>query len=163
VGQWKEYESSRLSVSLRIPPQLEARDFGQSILIGNSNLETSTFPLFMEIRFDQAGSYRLPDGVDATNPRSVLEGVQRELEETYTEVQLVRPIQDANFNGINAAEFAARARLITETTEQNLNWYLAAVVRDWLVVRFYASSPADAGVTYMTVAERIADSFRFTE
>ena len=161
VGQWEVYESIRLNVSLRIPPELEARDFGQSILIGNSNLEASTFPLFMEIRFDQAGSYRLPEGIDATNPRNVLEALVRELEETYTDVQFVKPIQDVNFNGIGAAEVAARVRLVTDDAESNLNWYLAVAIRDETVVRFYASSPASAGVTYMTVAERIADSFAF--
>lgn len=163
VGQWDIYESFRLKASLRIPPQLDARDFGQSILIGNSNLEESTFPLFMELRFDQAGSYRLPEGIDATNPRNVLEAILAELEETYTEVQLVRPIQDVNFNGIGAAEVAARARLVTATTESNLNWYLAVAIRDETVVRFYASSPSTAGVTYISVAERIADSFSLVD
>ncbi len=163
VGQWEVYESSRLNASLRIPPQLEGRDFGQSILIGNNDLDNSIFPLFMEIRFDQAGSYRLPEGIDATNPRNVLEAVLRELEETYTEVQYVRPIEDVNFNGIGAAEVAARVRLVTSNAEQNLNWYLAVAIRGETVVRFYGSSPASAGVTYITVAERIADSFAFIE
>jgi hypothetical protein len=163
VGQWEEFESARLNTSIRIPPQLDARDFGQSILIGNSNLEASLYPLFMEVRFDQAGSYRLPEGIDATNPRNVLEALVHELEQTYTEVQLVRPIQDVNFNGIGAAEVSARVSLITATAETNLNWYLAVAIRDETVVRFYASSPASAGVTYMTVAGRIADSFSFIE
>lgn len=163
VGQWAIYESTRLNASMRIPPQLEARDFGQSILIGDSNLGDSLFPLFMEVRFDQAGSYRLPEGIDATNPRNILEAVLRELEETYTEVQLVRSIEDVYFNGINASEVAARVRLVTATAESNLNWYLAVAVREETVVRFYASSPASAGVTYMTVAERIADSFTFID
>jgi hypothetical protein len=163
VGQWELYESSRLNASLRVPPQLTPRDFGQSILLGDANLADETMPLFVEIRFDQAGSYRLPEGIDATNPRNVLEAVLRELEETYTEVTLVRSIQDVNFNGINASEVAARVRLITETTEQNLNWYLAVAIRDETVVRFYASSPTSAGVTYISIAERIAESFSFIE
>jgi hypothetical protein len=68
-----------------------------------------------------------------------------------------------NFNGINAAEVAARVRLVTGTAEQNLNWYLAVAIRDETVVRFYASSPASAGVTYISIAERIAESFIFLE
>ncbi len=163
LGQWERYESFRLGVELLIPPQMEASDFGQSILIGNANLEQSTIPLFIEIRFDQAGSYRLPEGIDATNPRNVLEAIINELEETYTEVQLVRPIQDVDFNGTPASEVAARVRLVTDTAETNLNWYLAVAIREETVVRFYASSPASAGVTYISVAERIADSFQFVE
>ena len=163
VGQWEVYESNRLNASLRIPPQLEAREFGQSILVGNSNLEGGDFPLFMEVRFDQAGSYRLPENIDATNPRNVLEAIVRELEETYTEVQLVRPIQDTNFNGIGAAEVAARVRLVTAAAESNLNWYLAVAIRDTTVVRFYASSPAHVEATYIAVAERMAESFSFID
>lgn len=163
LGQWERYESTRHGVELMIPPQLEPRDFGQSILIGDVNLEESITPLFIEIRFDQAGSYRLPEGIDATNPRNVIEAVIRELEETYTEVQLVRPIQDVDFNGTPASEVAARVRLVTDTAETNLNWYLAVAIREETVVRFYASSPASAGVTYISVAERIADSFTFVE
>jgi hypothetical protein len=163
VGQWELYESRRLNAAIQFPPQLSPRDFGQSILIGDANLNDETTPLFVEIRFDSAGSYRLPEGIDATNPRNVLEGVVRELEETYTEVVLVRSIQDVNFNGINAAEVAARVRLVSGTTEQNLNWYLAVAIRDETVVRFYASSPASAGVTYISIAERIAESFYFLE
>jgi hypothetical protein len=163
VGQWERYESTRLGAAIQVPPQLSVRDFGQSILIGNASLSENTIPLFMEIRFDQAGSYRLPEGIDATNPRNVLEAVVRELEETYTEVQLVRSIDDVTFNGINASEVAARVSLITSTAESNLNWYLAVAIQDKRVVRFYASSPASAGVTYMTVAERIADTFQMID
>jgi len=163
LGPWEPYESKRLGTAIQVPPQLQARDFGQSIVIGDADLNESTFPLFMEIRFDQAGSYRLPAGIDATNPRNVLEAIVGELEQTYTEVKFVRPIQDVNFNGINASEVAARARLVTDTAESNLNWYLAVAIRDETVVRFYASSPASAGVTYISVAERIADSFNFLD
>jgi hypothetical protein len=163
AGQWERYESLRLGAAIRVPLELNVNDFGQSIRVGSPNLGTSEIPLFLEILFDQANSYRLPDGIDATNPRNVLEAVIDEMEQDYNEIQLVRSIQDVNFNGINASEVAARASQGNEATEFNTNLYLAVAIRDETVVRFYASSPASAGVIYMTVAERIADSFQLID
>jgi hypothetical protein len=163
AGQWERYESLRLEAAIRVPPELNAYDFGQSIRVGSPNLYTSEIPLFLEILFDQANSYRLPDGIDATNSRNVLEAVLRELEQDYNKIQLVRAIQDVNFNGINASEVAARASKGSGETEFNINLYLAVAIRDETVVRFYASSPANAGVSYITIAERIADSFQLVD
>ncbi|TFH37132.1 MAG: hypothetical protein E4G99_03285 [Anaerolineales bacterium] len=156
---WKPYESKRLKAAILVPAQLQTRDAGQSILVGDADIHNSITPLFLEIRFDQAGSYRLPEGIDATNPRNVLEALVRELEQTYTEVQLVRTIQDVYFNATSACEVVARARLITDTSEINVNLYLAVAIQEDTVIRFYGSSPASAGVTYISAAERIADSF----
>ena len=163
VGQWQIYESRRLGASIRVPPELAAYDYGQGIRVGDPDILSGNSPLFLEILFDQANSYRLPDGIDTTNPRNVLEAVIRELEGDYTEFQLVRSIQDVDFNSIGASEVAARATLVSGASEVNINWYLAVAIRDETVVRFYGSSPASAGVSFITVAERITDSFKFTE
>lgn len=163
VGQWEPYESRRLGASIRVPTELSVYDYGQSIRVGDPDILSGNSLLFLEILFDQANSYRLPDGIDATNPRNVLEAVIRELEGDFTEFQLVRAIQDVDFNSIGASEVAARASLVTGTSEVNINWYLAVAIRDETVVRFYGSSPASAGVTFITVAERIADSFNFID
>jgi hypothetical protein len=163
VGQWELYESRRLGASIRVPTELSAYDYGQSIRVGDPDILSGNSLLFLEILFDQANSYRLPDGIDATNPRNVLEAVIRELEGDFTEFQLVRAIQDVDFNGIGASEVAARASLVTGTSEVNINWYLAVAIRDETVVRIYGSSPASAGVTFITIAERIADSFNFID
>lgn len=159
LGPWEPYQSKRLGADLLIPPELVANDYGQSIRVGDPNLTTSTIPLYLEILFDQANSYRLPDAIDATNPRNVLEAVIQDLEQDYAEFQLVRPIQDVSFNGINAAEVAARATVDSDAPESNVNWYLAVAIQEETVVRFFGSSPANAGVTYISIAERIADSF----
>lgn len=163
VGQWQIYESRRLGASIRVPPELSAYDYGQSIRVGDPDILSGNSLLFLEILFDQANSYRLPEGIDATNPRNVLEAVIRELEGDFNELQLVRPIQDVNFNSINASEVAARALLVSGSSEVNINWYLAVAIRDETVVRFFGSSPASAGVTFITIAERITDSFKFTD
>jgi hypothetical protein len=163
VGQWEPYESRSLGASIRVPPELEVYDYGQSIRIGDPDILSGNSLFFLEILFDQSNSYRLPDGIDATNPRNVLEAVIHEIEGDFTEFQLVRSIQDVDFNSINASEVVARALLISGTSEVNINWYLAVAIRDETVVRFYGSSPASAGVTLITVAERIADSFNFTD
>ena len=162
AGQWETYESRSFNVSIQVPPELRVNDYGLSIRIGDADILSGDSLLFVEILFDQANSYRLPDGIDATNPRNVLEAVIEELEGDFTELQLVRPIQDVDLNGIRASDAAARAVLISGDTESNINWYLAVAVRDETVVRFYGSSPASAGATMISVAERIADSFRFT-
>jgi hypothetical protein len=163
VGQWQIYESRRLGASIRVPIELDAYDYGQGIRVGDPDILSGNSLLFLEILFDQANSYRLPDGIDATNPRNVLEAMIRELEGDYTELQLVRSIQDVDFNGIGASEVAGRALLVSGVSEVNINWYLAVAIRDETIVRFYGSSPASAGVTFITVAERITDSFKFTE
>jgi hypothetical protein len=142
---------------------LDVYDYGQGIRVGDPGVLSGDSLLFLEILFDQSNSYRLPDGIDATNPRNVLEAVIREVEQDFTELQLVRPIQDIYFNSIGASDVAARASLETNNSEININLYLAVAIRDETVVRFYGSSPASAGVVYITVAERIADSFSFIE
>lgn len=163
LGPWELYESKRLGAAIFVPPELVTNDYGQSIRVGDPNIYTSEVPLFLEILFDQANSYRLPNEIDATNPRNVLEAVIRELEQEYSELQLVRPIQDVNFNGINAADVAARATVDSDNPDSVVNWYLAVAIREESVVRFYGSSPAIAGVTYFSIAERIADSFTFID
>jgi len=163
LGPWESYESRRFGAALLVPPEFVTNDYGQSIRIGDPNITTSAIPLFLEILFDQANSYRLPDAIDATNPRNVLEAVIRELGQDYSEFQLVRPIQDVNFNGINAADVAARATIDSDNPESIVNWYLAVAIQEETVVRFFGSSPANAGVTYISIAERIADSFTFVD
>jgi hypothetical protein len=163
VGQWEPYESRRLGASIRVPPELDVYDYGQGIRVGDPGVLSGDSLLFLEILFDQSNSYRLPDGIDTTNPRNVLEAVIREVEQDFTELQLVRPIQDVYFNSIAASDVAARASLETSNSEININWYLAVAIHDETVVRFYGSSPASASVAYITVAERIADSFSFIE
>lgn len=163
AGQWQLYESRRLGVSILVPPELDAFDYGQGIRVGDPDVLSGNSALFVEILLDQASSYRLPDNIDTTNPRNVLEAVIRELEQDYTELQLVRPIQDVAFDSINASEVAARALLVSGEEEITINWYLAVAIQDETVARFYGSSPASAGVTLISVAERIAESFAFIE
>jgi hypothetical protein len=163
LGPWERYESSRLGAAIYVPPELTTIDYGSSIRVGDPDIYTSQVPLFFEIYFDQANSYRLPENIDATNPRNVLEAIIQELEQDFAEIQLVRPIRDVYFNGINAAEVAARATADSDNPASIVNWYLAVAIREETVVRFYGSAPAGAGVTYISIAERIADSFTFIE
>jgi len=161
LGGWRPFESERLGVLFDIPQILEAREVGRTIHIASPESAQDPIPLEVSIDVDPAGSFRLPEGINPGDPRTVVEAMLRELEETQTEVIRIRSLNDIIIQGQPAAEVAVRTRLIQEDLEENSIWYLACIIKQETVVRIQAHSPAETGGAYLPLAERMADSFQF--
>jgi hypothetical protein len=158
---WERFETNRFDLAILIPDSLQATVLGQNIVIASPSSAEVPIPLNMEMRIDADNSFRLPDGVNPADPRSVLEGVLNEFETDYDEISMVRPIANIAVQGKSAAEAAARTTLGEGENAQQTLWYLAVIVNQQTVVRVYASSPAETGGTYLAIAERITDSLEF--
>ena len=159
--KWERFEASRFNLSMNIPDMLQATVLGQNIMIESPSSAEVPIPLSVEIRVDAANSFRLPDGINPADPRSVLEGVLDEIEANYDTLSMIRPVTNVNVQGKPAAEAAARTGLGAGDAAEETVWYLAVVVDQDTIVRVYASAPAESGVAYLAVAERITDSLEF--
>jgi hypothetical protein len=159
--RWERFETSRLDLALTIPDTLQATVLGRDIVIGSPSDAEVPIPLSVELRVDSANSFRLPDGVNPADPRNVLEGVLQEFETTYSTVTMIRRVTFIDVQGKPAAEAAAITSLGEDESTEETVWYLAVIVNQETVVRVYASAPADTGVFYLAVAERITDSLEF--
>ncbi|MBE9479227.1 MAG: hypothetical protein IMY80_04610, partial [Chloroflexi bacterium] len=93
--------------------------------------------------------------------RSVVDGIINELEKTYTDVTLIRPITNANMNGYPGVDTAMRTQLTVGSGTEELIWYLAAVVHDETVVRIYAQTPASTGGASLGLAQHIIRTIEF--
>jgi hypothetical protein len=158
---WERFEASRFGIGIDIPDTLQATVLGQNIIIASPSTAEVPVPLSIELNIDSANSFRLPDGINPADPRSVLEGVIKEVEATYDTVSMIRPVTNISVRNYPAAEAAARTTLGEGEAAENTIWYLAVIVYEETVVRVYASSPADTGGAYLAVAERITDSLEF--
>lgn len=160
-SRWERFEANRFNVALNVPDTLQATVFGQDIIIASPSSAEVPIPLDLELRFDQANSYRLPDGINPADPRSVLEAILNEIEAEYDTYTLIRPVSNVDVNGKAAAEAAVRTALGEGESIQETLRYLAVIVNQESIVRIYASAPADTGSAYLVIAERITDSLEF--
>lgn len=158
---WERFEASRFGIGLDIPNSLQATVFGQNILIASPSDAEVSVPLNVELRVDPANSFRLPDGINPADPRSVLDGILREFEAEYDEVSMIRAVSNISVRSYPAAEAAARTSISEGDPVEDSVWYLAVIVHDETIVSVYASSPANTGGAYLAVAERITDSLEF--
>jgi hypothetical protein len=159
--KWERFEANRLDLALTIPDALQATVLGRDIIIASPSNAEVPIPLSLELRVDSANSFRLPDGVNPADPRNVLEGVLKEIEATYSTITMIRSVAFIDVQGKPAAEAAAITSIGEGESAEETVWYLAVIVNQETVVRVYASAPADTGVAYLAVAERITDSLEF--
>jgi hypothetical protein len=160
-SRWERFEANRFDLALNVPDTLQATVFGQNIVIASPSSAEVSIPLDLELRVDRANSFRLPDGINPDDPRSVLEAILNEIEAEYDSVTLIRPLSNTDVNGKPASEAAARTILGEGDSAQETLWYLAVIVNEGTVVRVYASAPAETGSAYLVIAERITDSLEF--
>jgi hypothetical protein len=158
---WERFEANRFNLALNVPDTLQATVFGQNIVISSPSNAEMPIPLDLELRVDQANSYRLPDGINPADPRSVLDGVLDEIEAEYDGLTFIRPVSNTDVQGKPAAEAAIRTTLGAGESLQESLWYFAVIVNQETVVRVYASAPVETGSAYLVVAERITDSVEF--
>lgn len=158
---WERFEASRLGIGIDVPNTLDATVLGRDIVIASPSSAEVPIPLDIELRVDAANSFRLPDGINPADPRSVLEGVMNEVETSYDSVTNIRPLTNINVRGKPAAEVALRSAIGAGDAADETLWYLAVIVDQETIVRVYASSPAETGGAYLAVAERITDSLEF--
>jgi hypothetical protein len=158
---FERFEASRFNIGIDIPNTMRATVLGQNIFIASPSNAEVPIPLTVEMRIDSVNSFRLPQGVNPADPRSVLDGVLKEIEATYDTVSMIRPVTGVGVRSYAAAEAAARTSLGEGDLAENTIWYLAVIVYEETVVRVYASSPADTGGVYLAIAERITDSLEF--
>ncbi len=158
---WERFEASRFGIGIDIPNTLSATVLGRDIVIASPSDAEVEVPLTVELRIDAANSFRLPDGINPADPRSILEGLLQELEGSYDTVTKIRPLTNISVRNYPAAEVAVRSALGAGNAADETIWYLAAIVNQETIVRVYASSPAETGGAYLAVAERITDSLEF--
>ncbi|NOR90339.1 MAG: hypothetical protein GQ524_08790, partial [Anaerolineales bacterium] len=127
---WERYETTYTGIAFDTPINMEIRDYGRVIRIGDLDFSDGGIQLFVEVQVDNAASGYLPGDVNPYDPRSVVNGILNEFEETYTDVALIRPVANANMNGYPGADTAVRAQLTVGSGTVELIWYLAAVVHD---------------------------------
>jgi len=96
---WKRYETSYTGIAFDTPLNMEIRDYGRLIRIGDLDFSDDGIQLFVEVQVDNASSGYLPGDVNPYDPRSVVDGILNEFEKTYTDVSLIRPVANANMNG----------------------------------------------------------------
>lgn len=155
---WELFEARPYNFSIEIPNTMRATNLGQNIIIASPSNAEVPLPLRVELRIDSRNSFRLPDGVNPADPRSVLDGVLSEIEAAHTSLTMIRAVTDIQINSKPAAEAAAKTTQGEGDLAEETVWYLAVVLHDEVVVRVYASSPAETGGAYLAIAERITDS-----
>jgi len=158
---WERYETTYTGIAFDTPINMELRDYGRVIRIGDLDFSDDGIQLFIEIQVDNAASGYLPRDVNPYDPHSVVDGIQDEFEKSYTEVTLMRPVANANMNGYPGADTAVRTQLTVGAGTEELIWYLAAVVHDETVVRIYAQSPASTGGASLGLAQQLIRTIEF--
>jgi len=158
---WERYETTYTGIAFDTPINMELRDYGRVIRIGDLDFSDDGIQLFIEVQVDNAASGYLPRDVNPYDPRSVVDGILGEFEKSYTEVTLMRPVANANMNGYPGADTAVRTQLTVGSGTEELIWYLAAVVHDETVVRIYAQSPASTGGASLGLAQQLIRTIEF--
>ncbi len=160
-GGWERYETSYTRVAFDTPINMVVRDYGRLIRIGDPNFSEEGIQLFIELQVDQAKSAYLPADINPSDPRSVIDGILREFEKTYTVVTMIRPVTNVNMHGYPGSDTAVRTQLSVGLEIDELIWYLAAVVHEETIVRIYAQSPANTGGTYLAFAQHMIETIEF--
>lgn len=160
-GGWERYETNYTGIAFDTPINLETRDYGRLIRVGDPNFSAEGIQLFVEFQVDQATSSYLPDGINPSDPRSIIDGILREFDNTYTEVTMIRPVTNMNIHGNPGSNTAVRTQSIDGSGTNELIWYLAAVVHEETIVRIYAQSPASTGGVYLSFAQHMIETIEF--
>jgi hypothetical protein len=158
---WERYETTYRRIAFDTPISMEIRDYGRFIRIGDPDFSDDGIRLYIEVQVDNTASSYLPSGVNPHDPRSVVDGILSEFAKSYTEVSLIRSVNNANMNGYPGADTAVRTQLAGGSGTEELIWYLAAVVHDDTVVRIYAQSPASTGGASLGLAQHIIGTIEF--
>ena len=158
---WERYETSYTGIAFDTPINMEIRDYGRLIRIGDLVFIDDGIQLFVEVQVDNSATGDRPGDVNPYDPRSVVDGILNEFEKTYTDVTLIRPVANANMNGYPGADTAVRTQLTVGTGTEELIWYLAAVVHDETVVRIYAQTPASTGGASLGLAQHMIRTIEF--
>ena len=158
---WERYETSYTGIAFDAPINMEIRDYGRVIRIGDPDFSDNGIQLFIEVQVDNASSGYLPGDVNPHDPRSVVNGIINEFEKTYTEVTLIRQITNTNMNGYPGVDTAVRTQLSVGSGTEELIWYIAAVVHDETVVRICAQTPASTGGASLGLAQHMIRTIEF--
>ena len=158
---WERYETSYTGIAFDTPINMEIRDYGRVIRIGDLDFSDNGIQLFIEVQVDNAASGYLSGDVNPHDPRSVVNGILDEFEKTYTDVSLIRPVANANMNGYPGEDTAVRTQVTVGSGTEELIWYLAAVVHDETVVRIYAQTPASTGGASLGLAQHMIRTIEF--
>ena len=160
-GGWERYETNYTGIAFDTPINMVTRDYGRLITVGDPKFSDDGVQLFVEFQVDQAASNYLPDGINPSDPRSIIDGILREFDNTYTEVTMIRPVTNVNMHGYPGSNTAVRTQSIDGSGTYELIWYLAAVVHEETIVRIYAQSPASTGGVYLSFAQHMIETIEF--
>ncbi len=160
---WERYETTYTGIAFDTPINMEIRDYGRVIRIGDLDFSDDGIQLFIEVQVDNAASGYLPSDINPYAPLSVVDGILDEFEKSYTNVTLIRPVTNANMNGYPGADTAVRTQLTVGSGTEELIWYLAAVTHDETVVRIYAQSPANTGGASLGLAQHMIRTIEFLQ
>lgn len=158
---WERYETTYTRIAFDTPIDMDVRDYGRVIRIGDLDFSDDGIQLFIEVQVDHATSGYLPDDVNSYDPHSVVDGILGEFEKNYTDVTLIRPVANTNMNGFPGADTAVRTLLTVGSGTDEFIWYLAAVVHNDTVVRIYAQSPASTGGASLGLAQQLIGTIEF--
>lgn len=158
---WERYETTYTRIAFDSPIDMVIRDYGRLIRIGDLNFSDGGIQLYIEVQVDHAASGYLPDDVNPYDPRSIIDGILREFEKSYTDVSMIRPVTTVNMHGYPGSDTAVRTQLSSGSETDELIWYLAAVVHEETIVRIYAQSPASTGGTYLAFAQHMIETIEF--
>ncbi len=160
-GGWERYETNYAGIAFDTPINMVTRDYGRLIRIGDPNFNDEGVQLFVEFQVDNANSGYLPDGINPSDPRSIMDGILREFDRTYTDVTMIRTVTNVNMHGYPGSDTAVRTQLTDGSGTDEFIWYLAAVVHEETVVRIFAQSPASTGGAYLSFAQHMVETIEF--
>ena len=140
---------------------MDVQDYGRLIRIGDSNFNDEGIQLYVEFYIDHASSGYLPEGINPSDPRSVIDGVLREFKEAYTEIIMIRSVSNVIMNINPGADTALYTNSTDVPGTYEMTWYLAAVVHGETVVRVYAQTPVNNAGTYLQLAQHMIRTIEF--
>ena len=160
-GGWERYETTYTGIAFDTPINMVTSDYGRLIRVGDLNFSDDGIQLFVEFQVDLATSSYLPDGIYPWDPHSIIDGILREFEMTYTDVTMIRAVTNVNMHGYPGSYTAVRTELTDRSGTDKLIWYLAAVVNNETIVRIYAQSPASTEGVYLALAQHMIETIEF--
>jgi len=161
IGDWERYETTYTRIAFDTLTNLAIQDYGRLIRIGDPSFSDEGIQLFVEFQVDQANSSSLPEGINPSDPRSIIDGILREYDRTYSEVTMIRSVANVNVRGYPGSNTAVRTQLTSGSGTDKLIWFLAVVVHEETVVRIYAQSPDSTGGVYLSFAQHMMETIEF--
>ena len=159
-GGWERYETFT-GISFDTLINMDVQDYGRLIRIGDSNFRDDGIQLYVEFHIDHASSGYLPEGINASDPRSIIDGELREFKEDYTEIIMIRSVSNVIMNDYPGDDTALYTNSTDVPGTHEMTWYLAAVVHGDSVVRVYAQTPVNNAGTYLALAQRMIQTIEF--